>query len=221
MKFEQKTRELDGWTVRYRKPVGGGPFPVILMLHGWTGDENAMWVFASRLPKDSYLIAPRGLYKTPLGGYGWHEHKSKVWPWVDDFQPAMGALQELLTEKHFPEASFASIDLVGFSQGAACGFAMALLEPKSFGMLAGLSGFLPDGASALARNKPLIGKRVFIAHGIRDELVPVEKARKAVKVLENAGASVIYCEHDVGHKLSSSCFGGLESFFSGSEISYK
>ncbi len=220
-KYEQTIREIDGWIVRERKPLGDGPFPVILLLHGWTGDENAMWVFASRLPKDAYLLAPRGLYSTPLGGFGWHEHKTKIWPWVDDFQPAIDALQELLTEKNYPEASLGKVDLVGFSQGAACGFSLSLLYPQRVGILAGLAGFLPDGASALARNIPLAGKRVFIAHGIQDKLVPVEKARDAVKVLQKAGASVIYCEDDVGHKLSSNCFGGLESFFSRQEESYK
>jgi phospholipase/carboxylesterase len=221
MKHEESNRKIGGWTIRQRRPPGEGPFPLILLLHGWTGDENAMWVFASRLPKNAFLVAPRGLYKTPLGGYGWHEHKGKIWPWVDDFQPAIEALQELINEEHFPEASLEKIDLVGFSQGAACGFALALLKPKNIGMLAGLSGFLPDGASALARNKPLVGKRVFIAHGIKDELVPVDKARNAVKVLENAGASVVYCEDDVGHKLSTSCFGGLKSFFSRTQPNYK
>ncbi len=219
MKHEDTNRMIGGWIIRQRRPPGDGPFPLILLLHGWTGDENAMWVFASRLPKDAILVAPRGLYKTPLGGYGWHEHKAKIWPWVDDFQPAIDALRELLTTENFPEATLEKYDLVGFSQGAACGFALSLINPKHVDRLAGLSGFLPDGSSALARNKPLVGKRVFIAHGIKDELVPVEKARNAVKVLENAGASVVYCEDDVGHKLSSNCFGGLKSFFSRTNIS--
>jgi hypothetical protein len=36
-------------------------------------------------------------------------------------------------------------------------------------------------------------------------------------LLELGGASVIYCEDDVGHKLSSSCFRGMETFFAGIE----
>ncbi|MGW8249331.1 MAG: alpha/beta hydrolase [Anaerolineales bacterium] len=208
------TRQIDGWVVRQRRPAGEGPFRLILLLHGWTGDEDAMWVFASRLPKDAYLVAPRGLYKAPLGGYGWHEHKSKIWPWVDDFEHTIQALLDLLSPENFPDAITDRFDLVGFSQGAACSYALALQKPRFVDRLAGLSGFLPDGADAIARNQPLKDRRVFIAHGTKDNLVPVEKARSAVEILKRAGASVIYCEDDVGHKLSANCFNGLENFFS-------
>ena len=71
---------------------------------------------------------------------------------------------------------------------------------------------LPQGAEALARNKPLHDKNIFIAHGNQDKLVPVDKARRAVAILKSAGAKVTYCEDDVGHKLSTNCFLGLESF---------
>ena len=99
-------REIDGWVFRQRIPPGGGPHALILMLHGWTGDENAMWIFASRLPTEAILLAPRGLHDTPLGGYGWHPHTPKAWPWVDDFQPAIEALRHVLTPDNFPTADF-------------------------------------------------------------------------------------------------------------------
>lgn len=217
MEYEQETKKINDWHIRTRKPRQEGPHPLVVMLHGWTGDEDAMWVFASRMPKDAYLVSPRGPYKTPLGGYGWHEHKSKVWPWVDDFRTTIDGLLDLMQPENFPEVDLEQFHLVGFSQGAACGYALSLQNPRTVGRIAGLSGFMPQGADALARNRPLADRQVFIAHGTQDELVPVEKARKAVEILEEAGASVIYCEDDVGHKLSASCFNGLQNFFSQSE----
>ena len=104
-------------------------------------------------------------------------------------------------------------NFVGFSQGAALAYTFALLYPEGVSSLAGLSGFLPDGALTLAKGQPLKRKPIFLAHGTQDELVPVKRARQAVKLLEQAGAQVTYCEDDVGHKLSVSCFRGLESFF--------
>jgi phospholipase/carboxylesterase len=201
------------WTIRTRQPDGEGPFPVIFLLHGWTGDENAMWVFADRLPATHLLVAPRGLYATPLGGYGWVENHKKVWSSIADFQPAVGALSALLTEKLLPDADFARISLVGFSQGAALSYALALLQPGCFERVAGLSGFMPTGNEILVNERSLSGKPVFIAHGAKDEIVPIEKAHQAADALELAGARVIYCEDDVGHKLSASCFHGLEVFF--------
>ena len=57
-----------------------------------------------------------------------------------------------------------------------------------------------------------MGKRGFVAHGTRDELVPVEKARHSVQLLEQGGTQVAYCEDEVGHKLSVDCFSALASF---------
>jgi predicted esterase len=79
--------------------------------------------------------------------------------------------------------------------------------------MAGLAGFLPKNAVLLINEKPLLNKRIFIAHGRLDERVPVEKAREAVEILTQAGAQLSYCEEDVGHKLSASCFRSMEFFF--------
>jgi phospholipase/carboxylesterase len=216
--LEIKHTKLAKWRLRLRVPDGEGPHPVILMLHGWTGDENAMWIFSSRMPINALLIAPRGLHETPLGGFGWHSYQNGVWPMVDDFRPSVTALTELLAPENFPElnidtTSFSSIRIVGFSQGAALAFSFALLYPELVKSIAGLSGFLPEGSSFFIADKPLNNKQVFLAHGTYDKLVPVQRARSAVDILRKAGADVIYCEDDVGHKLSVSCFRGMESFF--------
>lgn len=209
---------IDPFTVHVRAPESdghnniNGSAPVIALLHGWTGDENSMWVFDSRLPQDALIIAPRGLYPSPLGGYSWQPARSHQWPWVDDFRPAFDALLELLTPENFPTGDFSNLRLVGFSQGAALAYTFALYHPDRIQGVAGLSGFLPEGADALARNQPLRGKPVFVAHGTQDEIVPVERARSAISILEAAGAQVSYCEDDVGHKLSLTCFKSLETF---------
>jgi phospholipase/carboxylesterase len=211
----EESIEVAGWRFRQRVPPGAGPHPVVLMLHGWTGDENAMWIFASRLPSGALLLSPRALYDAPGGGYGWHSNKVNAWPWIDDFLPAVEALGNVLTIDNFPAADFSDLSLVGFSQGAALAYSYGLLYPYRVRRLAGLSGFMPDGAQALVRNRPLVDRCIFMAHGIQDELVPVERARSAVELLEMAGAQVTYCEDDVGHKLSRGCFRGLQSFFAG------
>ncbi len=63
------------------------------------------------------------------------------------------------------------------------------------------------------KEQPLAGKSCFMAHGTQDELVPVARARQARQTLLEAGAKVTYCEDDVGHKLSASCFRGMGKFF--------
>jgi len=202
----------DGWVFRISQPEANGPFPVILLLHGWTGDENSMWVFTPRLPVDWLKIVPRGMYPAPQGGYAWHT-ALRNWPSLEDFQAAVDALHIWLTPTNFPAADFSDLHLVGFSQGAALAYAFMLNHPERVASLSALSGFLPEGVFLGASNRRLTDLPVFITHGTKDVLVPVDRARQAVETLDHAGAQVTYCEHDVGHKLNASCYRGLETFF--------
>lgn len=205
---------IDGWVMRVQRPGSVGPLPVILMLHGWTGDENSMWVFAPRLPRNALLVAPRGLFSTPgTPGYSWYPKISQPLPWANDFQTAVERLFETVSSHNFPEGDFSKLHIVGFSQGAALTYMMGIMNPQRVVSLAGLSGFLPDGASVWLGSGRLNRLPVFIAHGSEDDRVPVERARTTVGLLEDAGAEVTYCEDNVGHKLSAKCFHGLEAFY--------
>jgi phospholipase/carboxylesterase len=105
------------------------------------------------------------------------------------------------------------IDLIGFSQGAALSCAIALLHPDRVEMQAMLSGFIPGGAEILLAKRPLEGKLVFVTYGRRDNIIPVELARRTVELLEGSGERVMYCESDEGHKVSTDCFADLPTFF--------
>jgi phospholipase/carboxylesterase len=211
--MEDKNIAINGWAMRMHKPDGVGPFPVLMMLHGWTGDENSMWVFMRRLPKNALLIAPRGLYPSTNGGYSWQAVQSGRWSLFSEFQPSAEEILTTINQGNFPDGDFSRLHLIGFSQGAAFAYTLALMYPERVTSLAGLSGFLPEGASTWLSPGRLGGLPVFIAHGTEDNRVPVGKARLSVELLEQAGASIIYCEDDVGHKLSAKCFHGLEAFY--------
>jgi phospholipase/carboxylesterase len=212
MNYNEESITLDGVVMRVRQPTGHGPFSVFLLLHGWTGDENSMWIFTSRVPENSLIIAPRGYYPTKAGGFSWHPEINKPWPWIIDFQPMVERLFREISIRNFPTGDFSALHLIGFSQGAALVYSMAILHPERITTISGLSGFLPDGASGRVEPQRLKGLPVFIAHGTDDDRVPIEFARKSVRVLQDAGANVTYCEDAVGHKLSAKCFRGLEAF---------
>jgi phospholipase/carboxylesterase len=211
--------ELGGWQLKVSLPDGGGPHSMALLVHGWTGDENSMWVFANRLPGNVALVAPRAIFDSTnpkYGGYSWVEEQSEEWSPLDDFRPAVAALDGLLAllGDNYP-VDVSRFRLMGFSQGAALCYAYALLNPGRVARLAGLAGFLPERFEAGVAGRPLDGLPVFIAHGVKDETVPVERARHAADVLRGAGAAVEYCESDVGHKLGSNCFKALKGFWMG------
>jgi phospholipase/carboxylesterase len=133
-----------------------------------------------------------------------------------DFQPAIQALIGLVDSLCFPQNQVNHFNVMGFSQGAALGYALALTYPERIDKLAGLSGFFPEPTQGGLLDGTLEGKRVFVAHGLKDEMVPVDKAKQVVEALKHSGAEVIYCEEDVGHKLSSGCFRGMDDYFAAS-----
>jgi phospholipase/carboxylesterase len=202
------------------------------MLHGWTGDVDSMWVFANRLPADAWLVALQAPFSSARGGYSWRDESLRPAPPVEtltsnypirqlpsfeELRPAAESVLSILTHDHFPggettDNNLLVFDVVGFSQGGALAFALALMQPARVRKLVGLSTFVPPGADVLALRTPLVNHPVLIAHGSQDTIVPPAIARQAAALLEQAGAEVAYCESDVGHKLGSDCFFALEKF---------
>jgi len=87
------------------------------------------------------------------------------------------------------------------------------LYPERVRSLAALSGFLPEGATDMLSQNKFNGKPIFVYHGRRDEMIPVERAHQAVATLKSANANVTYCESDAGHKASKECLKEMEKFF--------
>lgn len=209
--------EIEGQTLRIRKsnhPPQGAR--LLLLIHGLTGDENSMWVFARDLPSNYWIVAPRAPYVAEPSGYSWRPDQTSDLD-LPGFEKLRSAAAALI---HIIEAYQASarldatkpLDAVGFSQGAAMCSLLAFLFPDRIRKLGILAGFVPSGLETLVERHPLQGKQVFVAHGTQDERVPIERARSSIKILEQAGAQVTYCEDEVGHKLSLTCLYALRKF---------
>jgi phospholipase/carboxylesterase len=207
---------FNNWTFRFR-PSKVNPTRLLLMLHGWTGDENSMWVFSRNLPHHLAVLAPRAPIIVPEGGYSWREIQPDTWgrPKLDDLCASVDALLRFVDEWP-PLAGLRNdqMDLIGFSQGAALSYTLAILYPDRVRAIAALSGFLPEGVMELLAKRPLDGKAVYITHGRQDDKIPVAQARSTVDMLQESGAQVTYCESDGGHKVDPDCFNGLADFFS-------
>jgi phospholipase/carboxylesterase len=206
--------QFGDWTLRVR-PAAPGPSRLLLMVHGLTGDENSMWVFANGLPADRWVVAPRGLHVAEPGGYSWSSDAAEEHapPSARQLEASVAPLMQLVDEYCAAnEIDGSTFDVIGFSQGAALGVMMSMLHPERIGKLGVLSGFVPSGAEELIASRRLQGKKIFVAHGSTDERVPIERARQSVGQLEEAGAEVIYCEAEVGHKVSAECLRALKAY---------
>jgi phospholipase/carboxylesterase len=209
-----------GCTFRYRA-AARTPSRTFLLFHGWTGDENSMGVFAGILPEDCIVLSPRAPHSTPEGGYSWREIGPGTWgiPSFNDLKPAAASMLKLMDEWSTSiGVETNQFNLIGFSQGAALSYVFAALFPERIMSVSALSGFIPSGTETFLTEGALEGKPVFIAHGVQDELVPVEQAREAGKLLDKWGARVFYCETDGGHKVSKACLKGMVNFLESDTI---
>ncbi len=203
------------WVVRVRPALTGTP-RLLLLLHGWTGDENSMWVFVRDFPADFWIVAPRAPHVTQPGGYSWRPLRPTQpdTPHLGDLRPAAEALLSFVDDYAADGRIDAEqFDVIGFSQGAALTNTLALLYPQRVRRAGVLAGFIPAGSESLVAERPLSGKPFFVAHGTLDERVQIEAARRSIQILERAGAQVTFCEDQIGHKLSAGCLRALRKFF--------
>ncbi|HLO15784.1 MAG TPA: alpha/beta fold hydrolase [Anaerolineales bacterium] len=206
---------FQGWTLRIRESTDPSP-RLLLLIHGFTGDENSMWVFARDLSPKYRIVAPRAPYVAAEGGYSWRPPQFDNLNEVsfDLLRSSAEALIRLVDEHSASAGLDASLfDVMGFSQGGAMSNVLAFLYPQRIRKVGILAGFVPSGLERLVSQHPLEGKPFFVVHGTKDQMVPIDRARASMEILERAGAKVTYCEDEVGHKVSVTCLRSLKQFF--------
>ena len=208
---------LNNWVFRIRKPIVKTSNRVLLLFHGWSGNEDSMWVFTKDLPKDYWIISIRAPYSAGIKGYSWLELKPRnttLLPEIEEFRPISEMVVKFLNDwAEIYSISLVNIDLMGFSQGAALVCALLLLTKTPIGKAACLAGFMPEGGVKYANSGQCSDTRIFIAHGTNDELIPFERSKEMASILQFAGAKVEKCIENVGHKLGRQCFIDLGLFY--------
>jgi len=180
------------------------------------GDENKMWVFVRRLKPFFIIVSLHGLFPTPKGGFGWYAYQEGVFPSTADFQTPVTAIAELCANlphnPSFANADFSSCHWMGFSQGAAVIFMLGLTHPSLTQSLVGFAGYLPNAALPLCESLPLAGIPIFVSHGTKDQIVPMQRSRQTVQLLTLAGANLTYCVSSCNHQASLGCLKDVETF---------
>ncbi len=176
-----------------------------------------MWVFGRNMPARYWLLSPRAPYPVESGGYSWRpsfDSSEFGRPTVDQLRVSADGLMRMVDEYAESAGIHAdNFDVMGFSQGGAMSNVLSFLYPERIRKVAILAGFVPSGLEELVPQHPLKGKPFFVAHGTKDEMVRIDRARESIAILEQAGARVTYCEDNVGHKVSANCLRALGTFF--------
>jgi phospholipase/carboxylesterase len=216
--YETGLLQLEEWKFRMRFPEDRSSDRILLLLHGWSGDENSMWVFTRGIPGNYWIISPRAPFSAGVKGFSWRDiPPDGKWgiPQINDFHKPIELVLDFLKKwEHSNQIQVQQMDLMGFSQGAALVCSMLLLGKINSGKAACLAGFTPEGGTGIARKNQLLGTKIFVAHGISDEMISISRGKEMVDTFKFAGANVELCTEEVGHKVGSYCIKGLQKFFS-------
>jgi len=210
--------ETTGLVHRVLKPAAPGPYPTVVMLHGRSGGEDAMWVFARTLPASWLVVSPRGIKPDPSGGFAWHPRQRDEWPPLAMFEDAVDAISGFirgLPSTH--DADPEQIYLMGFSQGAAAAYATAMGHLGLVRGIAGLVGFVPIQCDAAVETAVLRGLPIFMAVGIEDPYIPHSRAQNCAQTLLDTGADLAYHEYETGHRLNAQGVRDLKAWWAEQE----
>ncbi len=115
---------------------------------------------------------------------------------------SQAAVEELLAREKKRGIPASRLVLAGFSQGGAIALQTGLRHPERLAGIMALSTYLPVAdtlaaeASAANRDVP-----IFMAHGLHDSLIPIERAQMSRKLLESAGYRVEWHEYPMDHSV--------------------
>ncbi|NPA45679.1 MAG: hypothetical protein GXO24_00515 [Chlorobi bacterium] len=194
----------DFYTAVPGKAYRRGQIP-LFMMHGYGSHEADLFMLASDLPDIYYPVSLRGPLKLAWGGYGWFPlYWTPEGGWTYDKRQMSDTIKALeqWTDRWMQTHETGKIRpaLLGFSQGGMMACAMLSRRPAHYGPVALLSTRRMD-AVPLPERFPA-EDRVFISHGIYDDVIPVDEARQSVKTCREAGLKIDYKEYPQGHYLS-------------------
>ncbi|MGB0733522.1 MAG: alpha/beta hydrolase [Pontibacterium sp.] len=119
-----------------------------------------------------------------------------------DLQASADIVHQLIDEQIAKGVSSENILLVGFSQGGAVAYHSALSYPQRLGGIAALSTYIADYEALEPRlskaNKAL---PIWVAHGLMDDVVPMQLGEQAVTWLKAKQWPVEYKTYPMGHEV--------------------
>jgi phospholipase/carboxylesterase len=173
-----------GGLLRVPAAAPPGPLPLIVMLHGATGDAERALRRIAPIADAALVVLPESLgrsWDVIEGGYG------------PDLERLDAALAAVFAAWPVDPRRLA---IAGFSDGASYALSLGLMNGDLFTHAIGFSpGFVAPMGQA---GRP----RFFLSHGTTDQVLPIERCgRRLAAQLQSAGYVTIYREFEGGHEL--------------------
>lgn len=188
--------------------------PVVILLHGYGSDEEDLFSLAQYFPDRFLVISLRAPIRLPQGGFAWYnldystgkinyqlkEHNNAV-------QQVLEFIHQFSKQQRFDQSQ---IYLCGFSQGGIISYSLALQNPGSFKGIAVMSGRLVEEIKSNITPSAKLNKlKIFISHGTKDDVLPVQGARDARDYLKKIGLSASYHEYAAHHEINEAMLNDL------------
>jgi predicted esterase len=172
-------------TLFYVPASAPDPAPFVLYLHGATGSEQQGIRRLSALADEFGFL----VLSPASEDYTWDAIRSG---YGSDTRLIDQSLSKAFAQRRVDTARMA---VCGFSDGASLALALGLSNGDLFQRVVAFSpGFIPSGVEKTGM------PRIFISHGTRDEILPIENAsRPLVSRLKRGGYDVTFREFDGPH----------------------
>lgn len=192
---------------RTLQPVPARPTSLLVLLHGVGGNETNLGALGAEVGNDTLVVLPRGPITLGADAFGWFRvaftsnGPQIVASEADASRRALIAFIAQLQQAHGIDA--ARITIAGFSQGGILSASVALSAPERVAAFAVLAGrILPELEPQLAAAQALSTLRGYVAHGLHDDKLPVDWARRADAWLTQLGVPHETRLYPAGHELN-------------------
>jgi phospholipase/carboxylesterase len=183
---------------------------LMVVLHG-LGDSAAgfrMMPAMVREPTLNYLLvnAPDEYF----GGYSWFDFEGDRRPGIQRSVRLLFELLDAQREQGFPTDQTV---LFGFSQGCLLTLEVGCTYPHQLAGCIGISGWLQDAADLISRFSPNAAtQRFMVTHGTLDPVLPFDRSREQVQLLQQAGIGIEWHEFEKVHTIEQEEWGLMREF---------
>ena len=190
------------------EPMGKGPHPTILTLHGRGANALDLLGLAPYLGGGRFfVICPQGPLQTPIGpeatGYAWYPMSMGGPPDVAAILASRERLRQFLDGclARYP-IDVEKLAVLGFSQGGIMAYSLALADPERFAALTALSSWLPpELVPHLSLGDSAQSLPVLMQHGTQDSMIEIERARHSAETLRQRRVPLTYRQYEMGHEI--------------------
>tara|TARA_B100000780_G_scaffold32610_1_gene20544 strand:+ start:1739 stop:2383 length:645 start_codon:yes stop_codon:yes gene_type:complete len=191
------------YVVRKPKKIIENP-PLLILLHGYGSNEQDLFSFSEELPDELIIISARAPYTMGNGSFAWYEinfdNNNDKFSDLEQARKSIGKIAQFIKEiKQKYSSELSKTFLLGFSQGAILSYAFSFLHPNKVNHVIALSGYINEELIPNNSKDLDIKTSYYISHGLVDQMIPIDLARKSKIILNNLKLENSYNEYPIGH----------------------